>query len=61
MAAEQKFPRRRFLRLVAGSMTSAVLARESAAARGASSAKTGAPRLAIASRTIKIGMSAAFT
>ncbi len=61
MAAKQKFPRRRFLRLVAGGITSAVLARESAAARGATSAQTSAPRLAVASRTIKIGMSAAFT
>ena len=61
MAAKQKFLRRRFLRLVAGGITSAVLARESAAARGATSAQTSAPRLAVASRTIKIGMSAAFT
>jgi branched-chain amino acid transport system substrate-binding protein len=61
MAAKQEFPRRRFLRLVAGGITSAVVARESAAARGAGSPQTSAPRLAVASRTIKIGMSAAFT
>jgi len=61
MEASQKLSRRQFLRLMAGGMTSAVLAGESPAARGASSAQTSAPRLAVASRTIKIGMSAAFT
>jgi ABC-type branched-subunit amino acid transport system substrate-binding protein len=55
--------RRRLLRLLAGGITGAVLARKSAAARArdASSPQTSAPRLASASRTIKIGMSAAFT
>ena len=55
--------RRRLLRLVAGGITGAVLARKSVAARArdASSPQTSAPRLAVASRTIKIGMSAAFT
>lgn len=61
MAAKQKFPRRRFLRLVAGGITGAVLARASAAARGATAAQTSAPRLALSARAIKIGMSAAFT
>jgi len=55
--------RRRFLHLIAGGVTGAVLADGSAAARarGESSPQTSAPRLAVASRTIKIGMSAAFT
>ena len=55
--------RRRLLRMVAGGITGAVLARKSAAARArdASSPQTSAPRLAVSSRTIKIGMSAAFT
>ena len=55
--------RRRFLHLIAGGVTGAVLAdgSEAARARGESSPQTSAPRLAVASRTIKIGMSAAFT
>ena len=63
MDAKQEPPRRRFLHLVARGIASAVLAGESAAARarGESSPQTSSPRLAIASRTIKIGMSAAFT
>ena len=63
MDGNQKLPRRRFLHLMAGGITSAVLAGGSGAARmrGESSPRTSAPRLAVASRTIKIGMSAAFT
>ena len=54
--------RRRILRLLAGGIAGAVLPGEPAALQtpGQSSPK-GAPRLAVASRTIKIGMSAAFT
>src|SRR5262249_6785080 len=63
MEAMHKLLRRRFLRMVVGSITSAVLADESAAAkpRNALPPGSGAPRLALASRSIKIGMSAAFT
>ena len=57
----QEFSRRRFLRLMAGGIASAILGGKSAAGRGASSVQTGAPRRAGTSRTIKIGMSAAFT
>jgi branched-chain amino acid transport system substrate-binding protein len=60
---EHKFTRRRFLRMVVAGITSSALTDESAAARpqSVSPPGTGAPRLAVASRTIKIGMSAAFT
>jgi branched-chain amino acid transport system substrate-binding protein len=63
MEEKQELPRRRFLRVVVGGVTSAVLAGQSAVARarGESSPQTSAPRLAVTSRTIKIGMSAAFT
>ena len=63
MRGKQGSARRRLLGLLAGGIAGAVLPGEPAAPRagGASSAKTGAPRLAVASRTIKIGMSAAFT
>jgi branched-chain amino acid transport system substrate-binding protein len=63
MERKRKLPRRRFLRVVVGGITSAVLAGQSAMARarGESPPQTSAPRLAVASRTIKIGMSAAFT
>ncbi|HTS52314.1 MAG TPA: ABC transporter substrate-binding protein [Burkholderiales bacterium] len=63
MEGKQKLPRRWFLRQTARGIAGAVLAGESAAARarGESSPQTGAPRLSVASRTIKIGMSAAFT
>ncbi len=63
MEGKQELPRRRFLRLAARGIAGAVLARESGAARarGEASPQTSAPRLAAASRTIKIGMSAAFT
>ncbi len=55
--------RRRLLRLLAGGIAGAVLPGEAATpeTRGRSSPQTSAPRLAVASRTIKIGMSAAFT
>jgi branched-chain amino acid transport system substrate-binding protein len=55
--------RRRLLRLMAGGIAGAALAGEPATpqTRGKSSPQTSAPRLAVASRTIKIGMSAAFT
>src|SRR6476660_7133840 len=63
MEGKHKLQRRRFLRVVVGGITSAALAGQSASARarGDSSPQTGARRLAVASRTIKIGMSAAFT
>jgi len=63
MEGKQELPRRWFLRVAVGGITSAVLAGQSAMARarGESLPQTGAPRLAVASRTIKIGMSAAFT
>ena len=63
MGARHKLLRRRFLRVMVGGITSAVLADESAAAkpRSASPPGAGAPGVALASRTIKIGMSAAFT
>jgi len=63
MEGKRNPARRRFFRLAAGGITGAVLARTSAAARArdASSPQTSTPRLAVASRTIKIGMSAAFT
>jgi branched-chain amino acid transport system substrate-binding protein len=55
--------RRRLLRLLAGGIAGTVLPGEPATPRtgGKSSPQTSAPRLAVASRTIKIGMSAAFT
>src|SRR5215813_4561529 len=60
---EQKPPRRRFLQLAGSSIASTLLAGAAAVgwARSPSSPRTNAPRLSIASRTIKIGMSAAFT
>jgi branched-chain amino acid transport system substrate-binding protein len=63
MSTEQKLYRRRFLHLMAGGMASALLAGESPAARarGEFSPQTNARKLAVAARTIKIGMSAAFT
>jgi len=62
MGPKQELPRRRFLHRVAGGIASAVLAGESAAARApGESSLQAAPKRAIASRTIKIGMSAAFT
>ena len=63
MEGKHKLQRRWFLRVVVGGITSVALAGQSALARarGDSSAQTGARRLAVASRTIKIGMSAAFT
>jgi ABC-type branched-subunit amino acid transport system substrate-binding protein len=63
MDGKHKLQRRSFLRMVIGSTTSAALAGQSALARarGDSSPQTRAPRLAVASRTIKIGMSAAFS
>jgi len=63
MEGKHKFQRRWFLRVVVGGITSAALAGRSALARprGDSSPQSGAPRLAVAARTIKIGMSAAFT
>jgi len=58
-----KLLRRRFLRMVVGGITGAVLADDSAAAkpRSASPPGAGVLRPALASRTIKIGMSAAFS
>src|SRR5438093_10214065 len=55
--------RRRLLRVLAGGITGAVLPGAPAAPQTLrrSSPQTGARRLAVASRTIKIGMSAAFT
>ncbi len=63
MEGKQRPARRRLLRLLAGGIAGAVLPGAPAAprARGESSPQTSAPRLAVASRTIKIGMSAAFT
>lgn len=63
MEAKHSPARRRLLSLLAGGITGGFFARKSAAARtpGESSSQTSAPRLAVGSRTIKIGMSAAFT
>jgi len=63
MDGKQRPARRRLLRLMAGGIAGAVLPGAPAAprTRGESSPQTSAPRLAVASRTIKIGMSAAFT
>src|SRR5512144_2870209 len=63
MDGKHKLQRRSFLRMAIASTTSAALAGQSALARarGDASPQTRAPRLAVASRTIKIGMSAAFS
>src|SRR5262245_55768029 len=61
MDARHKLSRRRFLRVVVGGISSTVLADHSAAARPPSAPPPAGTRLATASRTIKIGMSAAFT
>ena len=55
--------RRRFFRVLAGGMAGAALSANAATSgtRGESLPQTKAPRLAVASRAIKIGMSAAFT
>jgi ABC-type branched-subunit amino acid transport system substrate-binding protein len=63
MERRQSPARRRLLRLLAGGIAGTVLPGEPAAqrTRRESSPQTSTPRLAVASRTIKIGMSAAFT
>jgi branched-chain amino acid transport system substrate-binding protein len=63
MERKQTLPRRGFIHLAARSIASVVLAGEQAVswARDKPSPRPSTPRLAVASRTIKIGMSAAFT
>src|SRR5262245_6646481 len=61
MDARHKLSRRRFLRVVVGGISSTVLADHSAAARPPSAPPPSATRPAVATRAIKIGMSAAFT
>ena len=63
MDGRHRLSRRRFLRVVVGGIASAALTDESAGAepQGAPQSGSGAPGLTVASRAIKIGMSAAFT